>query len=66
MGKARVEEERGPMKRVEAAREMVGTRATVETSRTMVRSCDVDVVEDDGAAIGNGGDGGGADGGADS
>ncbi|KAK1135913.1 hypothetical protein K0M31_000485 [Melipona bicolor] len=31
----------------------------------MVRSCDVDVVEDDGAAIGNGGDGGGADGGAD-
>lgn len=32
----------------------------------MVRSCDVDVVEDDGAAIGNGGDGGGADGGADS
>ncbi|KOX73905.1 hypothetical protein WN51_13983 [Melipona quadrifasciata] len=65
VGKARVEEERGPMKRAEAAREMVGTRATVETSRTMVRSCDVDVVEDDGAAIGNGGDGGGADGGAD-
>lgn len=31
---------------------------TVETSRTMVRSCDVGVVEDDGAAIGNGGDGG--------
>lgn len=40
--------------------------ATVETSRTMVRSCDVDVVEDDGAAIGNGGDGDGADGAADS
>lgn len=35
--------------------EVVGRHgASVETSGTMVRSCNVGVVEDDGAAIGNG------------
>lgn len=58
----------GPKKSVGEVSKLRGRRyaATVETRRTMVRSCDVDIVENDGAAIGNGGDGGGVDGSADS